>query len=152
MRCARVRPDQVLYAFSRAGSFSHLAVALLTSMTDTRMRHVAYKGGGPAINELDSGETQFLAESPPAVVPHLASKRLRLLAVTSDTRLPQFSDTRTVAESGVAGYEFRACVALFRRAGLAKPVVHDARAAAARMKSDYDKYDKLIRLTGAKPD
>jgi tripartite-type tricarboxylate transporter receptor subunit TctC len=174
---ARAKPDQVLYASSGAGSFSHLAVALLTSMTDTRMLHVPYKGGGPATTALVSGETQFLAGSPAAVVPHLASKRLRLLAVTSDTRLPQFPDTPTVAQSGVPGYEFRAWVALFGPAGLPRPVVDklngeikkvldapDQRLDAfepwymtpeqttARMKSDYDKYGKLIRLTGVKPD
>jgi tripartite-type tricarboxylate transporter receptor subunit TctC len=174
---ARAKPDQVLYASSGAGSFSHLAVALLTSMTDTRMLHVPYKGGGPATTALVSGETQFLAGSPAAVVPHLASKRLRLLAVTSDTRLPQFPDTPTVAQSGVPGYEFRAWVALFGPAGLPKPVVDKLNGeikkvldapdhrldafepwymtpeqTAARMKSDYDKYGKLIRLTGVKPD
>jgi tripartite-type tricarboxylate transporter receptor subunit TctC len=141
------------------------------------MLHVPYKGGGPATTALVSGETQFLAGSPAAVVPHLASKRLRLLAVTSDTRLPQFPDTPTVAQSGVPGYEFRAWVALFGPAGLPRPVVDklngeikkvldapDARLdafepwymtpeqTAARMKSDYDKYGKLIRLTGVKPD
>ena len=174
---ARAKPHQVLYASSGAGSFSHLAIALLNSMTNTKMLHVPYKGGGPATTALVSGETQFLVGSPAAVVPHLPSKRLRLLAVSSDTRLPQFPDTPTVAEAGVPGYEFRAWVALFGPAGLPRPIVdrlnaeirkvHDSRdnrldafepwsmtpdQTAARMKADYEKYGKLIRLTGVKPE
>ena len=174
---ARAKPDQVLYASSGAGSFSHLAIALLTSMTNTKMLHVPYKGGGPATTALVSGETQFLVGSPAAVVPHLPSKRLRLLAVSSDARLPQFPDTPTVAEAGVPGYEFRAWVALFGPAGLPRPIVDRLNAeikkvqdsrdnrldafepwsmtpdqTAARMRADYEKYGTLIRLTGAKPE
>jgi len=174
---ARARPGDLLYASSGAGSFSHLAVALLTSLTHTKMLHVPYKGGGPATTALVSGETQFLVGSPAAVLPQLQSKRLRLLAVTSDSRLAQFPDAPTVAEAGVPGYEFRAWVALFGPAGVPKPVVDKLNGeirkvldapdhrldafepwymtpgqTAARMKSDYDKYGKLIRLTGVKPD
>lgn len=174
---ARARPGDLLYASSGAGSFSHLAIALLTSMTNTRMLHVPYKGGGPATTALVSGETQLIAGSPAAVLPQLQTGRLRLLAVTSDTRLPQFPQTPTVAEAGVPGYEFRAWVALFGPAGLPKPIVDRLNAeirkvleapdnkldafepwymtpeqTAARVRSDYDKYGTLIRLTGTKPD
>lgn len=174
---ARARPGEVLYASSGAGSFSHLAVALLTSMTNTQMLHVPYKGGGPATTALISGETQFLVGSPAAVLPQLNSGRLRLLAVTSDTRLPQFPQTPTVAEAGVPGYEFRAWVALFGPAGLPKPVVDKLNAeirkvldsrdsrldafepwymtpgdTAARIKADYEKYGRLIKATGVRPE
>jgi tripartite-type tricarboxylate transporter receptor subunit TctC len=174
---ARAHPGQILYASSGGGSFSHLAVALLTSMTKTDMLHVPYKGGGPATTALISGETQFLVGSPAAVVPNLSSKRLRLIAVTSDTRLPQFPDTPTVAQAGVPGYEFRAWVALFVPAGTPKPIVTRLNAeikkalesrdnrldafepwymtpeqTAARVAADYEKYGRLIKLTGAKPE
>ena len=174
---AKARPDQILYASSGSGSFSHLAVALLTSMTGTRMVHVPYKGGGPATTALVSGETQFLVGSPAAVLTQINAKRLRLLAVTSDTRLPQFPDTPTVAQAGVPGYEFRAWVGVLAPAGTPKAIVDRVNAeikkaqdspdmrsklesfepwymtpeqTAARIKSDYDKYGKLIKLTGTK--
>jgi len=174
---AKARPDQILYASSGSGSFSHLAVALLTSMTGTRMVHVPYKGGGPATTALISGETQFLVGSPAAVLTQINAKRLRLLAVTSDTRLPQFPDTPTVAQAGVPGYEFRAWVGVLAPAGTPKAIVDRLNAeikkaqdspdmkskleafepwymtpeqTAARIKSDYDKYGKLIKLTGTK--
>ncbi len=176
---AKARPDQVLYATSGSGSFSHLAIALLTSMTATRMTHVPYKGGGPATTAIVSGETQFLVGSPAAVVTQLEAKRLRLLAVSADTRVAQFPDTPTVAESGVPGYEFRGWVGVFAPAGTPRSIVDWLNAeiknaqkspdmksrlepfepwymtpaeTAARIRTDYDKYGYLIKLTGTKLD
>lgn len=176
---AKARPDEILYATSGSGSFSHLAIALLTSMTKTRMTHVPYKGGGPATTAIVSGETQFLVGSPAAVLTQLEAKRLRLLAVSSDTRLPQFPDTPTVAQAGVPGYEFRGWVGVFAPAGTPRPIIDRVNAeiknalesadmksrlaafepwymtpeqTAARIKSDYDKYGYLIKLTGTKVD
>ena len=174
---AKARPDQLLYATSGSGSFSHLAIALLTSMTGTRMTHVPYKGGGPATTAIVSGETQFLVGSPAAVVTQLDAKRLRLLAVSSDTRIAQFPNTPTVAEAGVPGYEFRGWVGVFAPAGTPKAIIDWVNAeiknaqtspdmksrlepfepwymtpeqTAARIRSDYDKYGYLIKLTGTK--
>jgi tripartite-type tricarboxylate transporter receptor subunit TctC len=174
---AKARPDQILYATSGSGSFSHLAIALLTSMTGTRMVHVPYKGGGPATLALVSGETQVLVGSPAAVLTQIQARRLRLLAVTSDTRLPQFPDTPTVAEAGVPGYEFRGWVGVLAPAGTPKAIIDrlngeikkaldspDMKSklesfepwymtpeqTQARIRSDYDKYGRLIKLTGTK--
>ncbi len=174
---AKARPEEILYATSGSGSFSHLAIALLTSMTKTRMTHVPYKGGGPATTSMVAGETQFLVGSPAAVLTQLEAKRLRLLAVSSDTRLPQFPQTPTVAEAGVPGYEFRGWVGVFAPAGTPKAIIGRVNAeiknalyspdmqsrlaafepwymtpaeTAARIKSDYEKYGYLIKLTGTK--
>ena len=174
---AKAHPNEILYATSGSGSFSHLAIALLTSMTKTQMTHVAYKGGGPATTAIVSGETQFLVGSPAAVVTQLEAKRLRLLAVSSDTRLPQFPNTPTVAQAGVPGYEFRGWVGVFAPAGTPKAIVDwvnaeiknaqtspDMKArlepfepwymtpeqTAARIRADYEKYGYLIKLTGTK--
>ncbi|MFN7087501.1 MAG: Bug family tripartite tricarboxylate transporter substrate binding protein [Burkholderiales bacterium] len=174
---AKARPGQILYASSGSGSFSHLAIALFTSMTGTNMLHVPYKGGGPATTAMVSGETQLLVGSPAAVLSPLAVGRLRLLAVTSDTRLPQFPDTPTVAEAGVPGYEFRGWVGVLAPAGTPQAIVERLNAeirkamdspdmkkkmeayepwymtpeqTAARIRSDYEKYGKLIALTGTR--
>ena len=174
---AKQRPDQLLYASSGSGSFSHLAMALLTSMTNTKMVHVPYKGGGPSTTALVSGETQILVGGPAAVLPHINANRLRLLAVTSDARLTQFPSTPTVAEAGVPGYEFRAWVGVFAPAGTPRAVVDRVNGeikkalaspdikldafepwymtpeqTAARVASDYEKYGRLIKLVGVKPE
>ncbi|MDP1717323.1 MAG: tripartite tricarboxylate transporter substrate-binding protein, partial [Burkholderiales bacterium] len=174
---AKARPDQLLYASSGSGSFSHLAIALLTSRTGTKMVHVPDKGGGPSTTALVSGETQLLAGSPAAVLTQVKANRLRLLAVTSDTRLPQFPEVPTVAEAGVPGYEFRGWVGVLAPAGTPKAIIDRLNAeiknamdspdmvkklesyepwymtpeqTAARILSDYDKYGKLIKLTGVR--
>jgi tripartite-type tricarboxylate transporter receptor subunit TctC len=174
---ARSRPDQLLYATSGTGSFSHMAITLLTSMTGTKMVHVPYKGGGPATTAVIAGESQLLAGTPAAVLTQLNANRLRLLAVTSDTRLKQFPNTPTIAQAGVPGYEFRGWVAVLGPGGMPKPIVDRINAeikkvldspdsrldalepwymtpeqTAARMRSDYEKYGKIIKLTGASQD
>ncbi|MDB5927747.1 MAG: hypothetical protein JWN13_6683 [Betaproteobacteria bacterium] len=174
---ARARPEQLLYASSGGGSFSHMAFALLNSMTNTKMLHVPYKGGGPATTAVISGEAQMLAGSPAAVLTQLQANRLRALGVTSDTRLKQFPNVPTIAESGVPGYEFRGWVGVFAPAGTPKPIVDRLNAEikkvlerpdnkldalepwymtpeqlAVRMKSDYEKYGRIFKIIGTKFD
>ena len=176
---AKARPDQILYATSGSGSFSHFAVVLLSSMTHTRMVHVPYKGGGPATTAMVSGETQLLVGSPAAVTTQLAAGRLRLIAVTSDARLKAFPNAPTVAEAGVPGYEYTGWVGVFAPAGVPAAIVDrmnteirraiespdTARrleefepwtmtpaAMAERIKVDYDKFARLMKLIGDKVD
>src|SRR5262249_5293552 len=78
---AQGRPNQISYCSSGNGSFVHLAMALFNSMTDTKMVHVPYKGGGPAAIAIASGETQAMAATIGSVIPHLDSGRLRALGV-----------------------------------------------------------------------
>lgn len=176
---AKARPDQILYATSGSGSFSHFAVVLLSSMTNTRMVHVPYKGGGPATAAMVSGETQLLVGSPAAVTTQLAAGRLRLIAVTSDARLKAFPNAPTVGEAGVPGYEYTGWVGVFAPAGVPGAVVGRMNAEisraiespdtakrleefepwtmtpaamAARIKVDYDKFARLMKLIGDKVD
>ena len=176
---ARARPDQLFYATAGSGSFSHLAIALLGSMTGTRLVEVPYKGGGPATSALISGEAQLSALSPASVSSQLAAKRLRLLAVTSDTRLSAFPDTPTIAEAGVPGYEYAGWVGVFAPAAVPKSIVERmnteiARAMespdtrkrleefepwtttpaqmAARIRQDFDKHAKLMKTVSIRSD
>ncbi|MBC7780495.1 MAG: tripartite tricarboxylate transporter substrate binding protein [Proteobacteria bacterium] len=176
---ARARPDQLFYSTAGSGSFSHLAVALLGSMTGTKLVEVPYKGGGPAAGALVSGESQVSAGTPASVSAQLAAKRLRLLAVTSDTRLSAFPDTPTIAEAGVPGYEYAGWVGVFAPAALPKAIVDRVNAEigraiaspdtrkrldefepwtmtpaqmAARIREDYDKHSRLMKTVALKLD
>ena len=178
---AKARPDQILYGSSGSGSFLHLTMAHLNVMTGTRMTHVPYKGGDAAGVAVVAGELQAMVATMPVVRPHLPGNRVRVLAVTSDTRVKQLPDVPTLAEAGVPGYEFTAWVAAFVPAGTPRPVVDRLSAEikkalehpdvatrfdniafepmfmtpeqfAVRLKSDSDKYAKLIKLTGVKVD
>jgi tripartite-type tricarboxylate transporter receptor subunit TctC len=176
---ARKQPDEIRYASSGNGTFSHLSVALLNQITNTKMVHIPYKGGGPATTATVSGETQLIVGTPAALLSQLEAKRLRAFAVTSDTRLTRFPELPTVAEAGIPGYEYRGWVAMLAPAGVPRPIVERLNSeiqkaidsaevkkrmehlepwtmtpeqTAARIRADYDKQGQLIRLTGAKVD
>jgi len=176
----KAKPDQVVYGSSGSGSFVHLAMALLNSMSNTRMVHVPFKGGGPATIALASGEIQAMTATIGSLIPHIESKRVRPVGVTSAKRVSQFPNVPAISE-GVHGYEFVAWIGAFVAAGTPRPIVDRLNAEfrkalehpdAARilgaqtldplpmspeqfaklLKVDYDKYERLIKLSGAKID
>ena len=176
---ARARPDHIIYASTGSGSFTHLTMALFHQMTGTRMVHVAYKGGGPAVIALASGETQLMIIGIASVIPQIRANRLRPLAVTSAERTTQFPDIPTLAEAGVPGYELTAWIGSFVPAGTPRLIVDRLNAElkkalehpdaaknlssqtldsmhmtpeqfALRLKSDYDKYERVVRISGAR--
>jgi len=176
----KAKPDQVVYGSSGSGSFVHLAMALLNSMSGTKMVHVPFKGGGPATIALASGEIQAMTATIGSLIPHITSKRVRPVGVTSAKRVKQYPDVPAIAE-GVPGYEFVAWIGAFVPAGTPRPIVDRLNAEfrkalehpdAARilgaqtldplpmspeqfaklLKTDYDKYERLIKLSGAKID
>lgn len=102
---ARARPGALDYASSGAGSSAHLAAVLMLEMTKTRMNHIPYKGGGPAVIALLSGEVSIGFATTPSVIGHIKAGKLRALAVTGANRLPAAPELPTVSEAGVPGYE-----------------------------------------------
>jgi len=177
---AKKRPDEVVYGSAGNGSYVHLTMALLASMTGTKMVHVPYKGGGPVNIAIASGEVQAVIGTIASLVPNLNARRLRPLGVTSDKRTTQFPDVPAIAEA-VPGYEFTAWIGAFVPARTPKPIVDRLNAElrkalvdpgvasklsaqtldplpmtpeefAQRLKSDYDKYEKVVRISGARID
>jgi tripartite-type tricarboxylate transporter receptor subunit TctC len=178
---AKAQPGQITYSSSGNGSFVHLTMALFNSMTATKMTHVPYKGGGPAAISISSGETQAQVGTIGAVTQQIKANRVRPLAVTSDYRVDTFPQVPTFAEAGVPGYEFTAWIGMLAPGGVPKaivdrlngdvqkilrmpdvaanlrnqtldPLIMSPEQFARRLKSDYDKYEKVIKLTGAKID
>jgi tripartite-type tricarboxylate transporter receptor subunit TctC len=102
---AKARPGQVGFAGSGSGSTPHLAGELFKTMTATQMVHVPYRGTGPAITGLLSGEVTTMFMPALTAVPLITANRVRGIAVTSRERLPALKELPTVAESGLKGYE-----------------------------------------------
>lgn len=171
------QPGKIVYGSSGSGSFVHLAMALLNATTNTKMVHVPFKGGGPAVVALASGEIQAMTATIGSVAPHLPSNRVRALGVTSANRLKPYPDIPAIGES-IKGYEFVAWIGAFMASGTPKPLVDRMNAEikkaldhpevikiltgqtldpmymtpeqyAVRLKADYDKYEKLVKMTGA---
>lgn len=102
---AKAKPGQITYASGGAGASNHLAAELFKYMAAVDLLHVPYKGGGPALIGLLTGETGVLfATLPSAIVPARAN-RITAIAVTGDTRSAVVPQVPTISESGVSGYE-----------------------------------------------
>lgn len=102
---AKAKPGQVLFAGSDSGSTPHLAGELFKTLTKTDMVHVPYRGTGPAITAILSGEVSTMFMPALTALPLIQSGRVRALGVTSLERLPALPDLPTVSESGLKGYQ-----------------------------------------------
>ncbi len=102
---AKQRPGQLTYAANSGGAGNQLAGELFKSMTRIDMLHIPYKGGGPSLIAVLAGEANMIFGSQLTVTPHIRTKRLRALAVTSARRTAALPDLPTIAEAGVPGYE-----------------------------------------------
>jgi tripartite-type tricarboxylate transporter receptor subunit TctC len=102
---AKANPGKITYGSSGAGNAGHLGTELFCNMTGTKMVHVPYKGGAPAMVDLLAGQVQMIFSSAPTAVPQVKAGKIRALAVTTAKRSVVLPDLPTVAEAGVPGFE-----------------------------------------------
>lgn len=114
---AKARPGDILFAGSGSGSTPHLAGELFKVQTGTKMVHVPYRGTGPAITAILSGEVSTMFMPALTALPLIQSGRVRALAVTSFERLPALPELPTVSESGLKGYQSSQWYGLLAPAG-----------------------------------
>jgi tripartite-type tricarboxylate transporter receptor subunit TctC len=120
---ARARPGAINYGSGGNGSTPHLSAALFAAMAGVTLTHVPYKGTAPATADLIGGQVQIAFLGIPAVLPHVKSGKLRVLAVTGSSRSPELPDVPTVDESGVPGYEVSPWYGLLAPAGTPREIV-----------------------------
>ena len=147
---ARQQPDQLTFASNGAGSPGHLAGELLKAMTGTRMTHVPYKGSAPATLAVASGETSMTFTTTTAVLPHAKAGRMKIIAITTLQRVPQFPEYPTVAESGLLGYEAISWFGLVAPAAIAPDLVKKIHADAVQVINNSDMRNRIAGL-GATP-
>jgi tripartite-type tricarboxylate transporter receptor subunit TctC len=102
---AKAKPGALNYAAGVTGSTPHLAAELFKSIAAVNITRVSYKGVGPALTDMISGETQMMFVTTAAGMPHVKSGRLRALAVTSAKPSAVVPGLPTVASAGLRGYE-----------------------------------------------
>ena len=120
---AKANPGKLNYASSGNGSLQHVTGAMLEQQGGIKMVHVPYKGTGPALQDLLGGQVDLTFGTAPPFMPHIASGKLRVLAVTGKTRLPSLPDAPTTAEAGYPGVNATSWFALFAPAGVAQPII-----------------------------
>ncbi len=177
---AKQKPGQLNFASAGTGTATHLGLELLKLTAGIDVVHVPYKGGAPAVTDLIGGQVQLLWVSIPSVLPHVKAARLRALAVSTAKRTSSAPDVPTVAESGYPGFEYSNWNALFAPAGTPQPQVRkiNAQVVAALsdpavaqrltaqgadpapgtpeelgkyMRTDHERWKKVIRTAGIKP-
>ncbi|MGE3603980.1 MAG: Bug family tripartite tricarboxylate transporter substrate binding protein [Lautropia sp.] len=127
---ARSKPGELNYGSAGFGSAGHLAYEYLKLVTKIDLAHIAYRGTGPQLVDLLAGRTQTASAGTPALLPHIRSGKLRVIATGNPTRIPTLPDTPTVAELGYPGFQTTQWYGIHVRAGTPAPIVARLSAAA----------------------
>jgi tripartite-type tricarboxylate transporter receptor subunit TctC len=143
---AKANPGKLNYSSPGAASQTHLVIELFSQAAGIKLQHIPYRGGGPAVMAMVTGDTQLTAISPVASLAQIQAGTLRPIAAGSLARDPQFPDLPTVAESGYPGFEAIQWVGLLTTAGTPKPIVERLNAEVNRALRDPDVIAKLATL------
>ena len=120
---AKAKPDGISYATIGAGSLGHLTMVLLSKRADTRLVHVPYRGGGPAVTDAVAGQVDLIIGSTALLNPHIQAGALRPIVQTGRRRAPALSEVPTAIESGFEGFESITWWGVFVRAGTPKAII-----------------------------
>ena len=146
---ARAKPGSLNYGSGGTGSSTHLATELFQQMARTNMTHIPYKGIGAAITDLLSGQIQVYFAPGPAVFPHVATDRLRIIAVTGEQRAPALQDLPAIGEL-VPGYSATFWYGMGAPTGTPKEIVSRLNQALARILKQANVQERL-RADGLEP-
>jgi tripartite-type tricarboxylate transporter receptor subunit TctC len=145
---AKSKPNGLAFASSGSGSSQHMAAARFMLVTKTEMTHVPYKGSGQAIVDLLAGNVNLNFESPPNVLPHLQTGKLRALAITSEKRSPLLPAVPTLAEAGVPNAEMLQWFALLGPANMPRNIVQRLNAEVNAILKQADVAEKIASQGG----
>ena len=120
---AKANPGKLNYASQGNGSVSHIGTEIFKQQTGVDMVHVPYKGSGAAIQDVLAGQVQVFITTPPSVIGHIQTGKLKALAVTGKSRHPLMPTVPTVAEAGLPGFSLESWVALYVAAGTPPAII-----------------------------
>lgn len=146
---AKAEKGQLNYTSSGPGSFGHLTMEMLKDLGAFDMQHIAYKGGTPAVTDLLGGQVPVMYADLVAALPHIQSGKLRAIAVGSPQRVPQLPDVKTVAEQGFKGFDAVSWGGLLAPAGTPKTVVDRVSAEVKQILADKDVQERLVKAGAA---
>jgi tripartite-type tricarboxylate transporter receptor subunit TctC len=178
---SKKNPGKISYGSSGSGSSDHLSAELFKQQTGTFGVHIPYRGGAAAQTDIMAGQIEASFQNFGTVVPYIKAGKMKALAVTSKTRMPQLPDVPTVIESGLAGFEVTSWQAVAAPKGTPKDVINKLQAdiakgfrtpdiskrfndqgfeivvntpeqASAFFKQEIDRWAKVVKASGASVD
>ncbi|HZS66521.1 MAG TPA: tripartite tricarboxylate transporter substrate binding protein [Burkholderiales bacterium] len=178
---AKAHPGKLNYGSSGIGSIHHLATEALKAGFGIDIVHVPYKGTGQSVPALLGGQVALLYSALPSIAGHLKDGKVKILAISSAKRSAQTPEVPTVAESGIPGYDYVAEIGMLAPAATPREIIQRLAGEIAKVvkqpdvvqrftqlgidavgstpeayatlnKSDYEKYAKLVKASGAKID
>lgn len=147
---AKAQPGKLNFASGGSASGPHIAGELLKSVAGIDMTHIAYKGSGPALSDLLSGQVEVLITAAPTVIAQLSSGRMRPLAVAHNKRLSTLPNIPTAAESGFPGFTIANWFGLAAPRGTPPDVVNYLYGEIQKILLRPDVKEKLV-AAGAEP-
>jgi tripartite-type tricarboxylate transporter receptor subunit TctC len=147
---SKKRPGDINFGSSGTGTTVHLSAELFQYMTGVKWVHIPYKGGGPGLIALMSGEVSLYFGNVPTVIRQARDGKVRAVATTGSKRTPAAPDIPTVAESGVPGYEVTTAYGMAAPAKTSRAIVDRLHADAVRALNAPETRERLQNL-GADP-
>ncbi len=126
---AKAKAGSVTYASVGIGTIGHLAMTLLGKQAGVEITHIAYRGGGPAMNDVVGGHVELVCGSAALVSPHIAGGTVRPVMQLGAKRLERFKDTQTAIEAGFAGFTAEAWWGVFAPKGTPADIIAKTEAA-----------------------
>lgn len=156
VQAAKSRAGAINYGTIGSGSLAHLAMVSMGGQIKADWTHVPYKGGGPLASDAIAGHVPVSLATYALFAPHIASGKLRPLAVTSPKRIPQLPDVPSVTEHGLPGFEAQAYWGWLGPAGVSPDIVRRMNAALAQALQQAPVRERLaqmgVQVTASSPD
>jgi tripartite-type tricarboxylate transporter receptor subunit TctC len=147
---AKAHPGKLNFGSGSTGSAGHLAGELFKAMAGVDMTHVPYKGAAPAMQDLIAGQVQLMFDNFASANTQVKAGKVKALAVTTARRSPLAPDLPTIAESGLPGFDINTWFGIFAPAGTPKEIVEKLHAEFVRALAAPDVHGKMVNL-GAEP-